>query len=501
MARSAAGLLLALLLPPLLAQELFEKPGYYAAVLDPQPIGFTATSPRFSKDAQIPCWCSSSARGHPPLSDPDIVAYAAALRRLQETTSPLQRAPAKHRLERIQTGLVKRFSFEGYVNLDAALRAPGVLTGCMHDTASGRNIIPVRKVKGAWEFLTMRECDKIPANTASKEQVKLFTVASPPPKPANSVSNPRPDIIDIIPFPSPPPGVPPPPKKIEKPMPPSKPKESKPPMPSATPVNRAAGARARNGGSGLPDASAEPSAAVAPLANTPAAPREFAAPVAPTAEPAGPLTIAPSPLAGDPSASPSALPSADALPSASPSPANEGCVAVEHLSGAALQHARNLRRATLCAGGFCATPNHALIVDGAWTSMKKLCGDGGWKCSSEMRWVNNLKIARMTRLRYNERIVITPYDDRFPVAGPWVVQMVEDAAHLVFVSIAAAVVVLVAMVAVEAITTGAEAPACRVEADQASTTAPIVPNTSSRCAPALPRVRRSLAQPTVAATC
>ncbi len=52
---------------------------------------------------------------------------------------------------------------------------------------------------------------------------------------------------------------------------------------------------------------------------------------------------------------------------------SEGCVAAEHLKGYSLQHKTNLWRGVLCSRGFCATPNHAIIVGGKLTSLKKLC--------------------------------------------------------------------------------------------------------------------------------
>ncbi len=101
----------------------------------------------------------------------------------------------------------------------------------------------------------------------------------------------------------------------------------------------------------------------------------------------------------------------------------EGCVAVEHLRGYVLQHSRNLRRHVLCAREFCATPNHALIVDGRWTSMKRLCRVE-WRCVGSVKYVNNLDVFANRRVRYNQHIIITPYDLRFPRWGVWLVQAI-----------------------------------------------------------------------------
>lgn len=123
--------------------------------------------------------------------------------------------------------------------------------------------------------------------------------------------------------------------------------------------------------------------------------------------------------------SPSPSVGAEEVKVVNPTPLNEGCVAVEHLAGFALQHPRHRRRAVLCMDGFCATPNHAILVDGVYTSMGRLCR-AEWECTREVRLVNNLKVAVNKMARYDDRIVITPYDVRFPVALVWLVQMMED---------------------------------------------------------------------------
>ncbi len=111
---------------------------------------------------------------------------------------------------------------------------------------------------------------------------------------------------------------------------------------------------------------------------------------------------------------------------------NEGCVAVEHLSGYVLQHPRHLARVVLCSRGFCATPNHAIIVRGRPTSMKELCAPGGqWKCMENFKLVNNLKLSVNRRARVTDEITITPYDVRFPRLFIWIAQMLEDVVQLV----------------------------------------------------------------------
>lgn len=103
----------------------------------------------------------------------------------------------------------------------------------------------------------------------------------------------------------------------------------------------------------------------------------------------------------------------------------EGCIAVEHLKGYKLQHSRNLARQVLCSDfGFCATPNHALIVKGQWTSMKRLCVEH-WKCVRTVKFVNNLDVFMNRRVELRDfGITLTPYDIRFPRFGVWLVQSI-----------------------------------------------------------------------------
>lgn len=141
--------------------------------------------------------------------------------------------------------------------------------------------------------------------------------------------------------------------------------------------------------------------------------------------------------------------SASAEPSALAAAVNEGCVAIEHLSGYTLQHPEHLVRPVLCAEGFCATPNHAIIVEGVWTSMKNLCRDE-WQCVRSVKLVNNLKAMANRRALINKRIVVTPYDLRFPRWGVWVVQSLEDLINVSGVSaFACAITALVVFTATQ----------------------------------------------------
>ncbi len=110
-------------------------------------------------------------------------------------------------------------------------------------------------------------------------------------------------------------------------------------------------------------------------------------------------------------------------PPPTPGSPGEGCVAAEHLRGYVLQHDRHLWRYVLCSRGFCATPNHALIVDGTWTSMKRLCA-GTWRCVATRRYVNNLRVTGNRRALVGD-IIVTPYDLRYPRWAVWVVQIAE----------------------------------------------------------------------------
>lgn len=116
-------------------------------------------------------------------------------------------------------------------------------------------------------------------------------------------------------------------------------------------------------------------------------------------------------------------------PSASPGDlkVSEGCVAVEHLRGAVLQHRAHLRRRVLCGRGFCATPNHAIEVDGVQTSMRELCApDGAWTCVPSVRMVNNIKVKVHAWWEVRPGLVVTPHDARFPRVATLISQTLED---------------------------------------------------------------------------
>lgn len=121
-----------------------------------------------------------------------------------------------------------------------------------------------------------------------------------------------------------------------------------------------------------------------------------------------------------------------AAPNSSTVPKNEGCVAVEHLSGFVLQHPVHLSRQVLCTVidgmDFCATPNHAIILDGTMTSMKKICTPHhkNQRCVTSVKLENNLKITANRRAVISDRIVVTPYDMRFPKIAVWAVQILEE---------------------------------------------------------------------------
>lgn len=123
----------------------------------------------------------------------------------------------------------------------------------------------------------------------------------------------------------------------------------------------------------------------------------------------------------------------------------EGCIAVEHLEGYVLQHPRHIFRPVLCGNNFCATPNHALIVDGEWTSMRRLC-TSSWKCTRSTKWVNNIKARANARAVITNRITATPYDLRFPRFAVWIIQPIEDILYSTTALLAVSVSIIVALV-------------------------------------------------------
>lgn len=184
-------------------------------------------------------------------------------------------------------------------------------------------------------------------------------------------------------------------------------------------------------GDGVPSESTSPPVTGSPP--VPVGPITSAAPTASTAPsaPTIPTTATDPTSPTDPNTSGVQSPS----PFAAQGGGNEGCVAVEHLKGYVLQHKNHLLKPVLCSSGFCATPNHGIIVDGAYTSMKTLCSEGTWKCVRQTKWVNNLKLAANRRAVVSDRIVVTPYDVRFPKAAIWAVQILEDVWNIVFSSL------------------------------------------------------------------
>ncbi len=68
-----------------------------------------------------------------------------------------------------------------------------------------------------------------------------------------------------------------------------------------------------------------------------------------------------------------------------------------------------------------ATPNHAIIVGGKLTSMKKMCLQ--WTCSKEHKLVNNLNVFANRKVDAGNGITITPYDVRFPRFFTWFAQL------------------------------------------------------------------------------
>lgn len=355
-----------------------------------------STSPRFARNTTTTmCLCSPSAAGHPPLTDPAAVALTALFRDLsREKRGSLRRPTILKKIQRQIVSIAMRYGLEGYANLDAKLRSIVPQTHCYYDRVTGMNLIPIitDDTPRPYVAVSARGCDKVTGFQAAVMKAtpaqKKLLVPSPGPKGAEGDVSARrlPDAIEIA-------------RKREGvknpgPLPPTMAElgaPSLPPVPSM----------------GIPTPSMElPVPSPAPSAS--------------------------------PSASPSALPSSSAVASPSPAPVNEGCVAVEHLASASLQHTEHLRRSTLCARGFCATPNHAIVVEGRWTSMKAMC-EGEWECTKEVKLVNNLKLAVNRRWRFDESIVITPYDARFPRAAVWAVQMAEDVFALLAAAIAAGV--------------------------------------------------------------
>lgn len=109
---------------------------------------------------------------------------------------------------------------------------------------------------------------------------------------------------------------------------------------------------------------------------------------------------------------------------------NEGCVAIEHLIGHKLLYSRHLKRLVLCHNGFCATPNHAIVVSGVgYTSMKRECSfSGKWsgECTVDEKLVNNLRLIYHRKIRINDDITVTAFDYRYPKVVVWIVQILQE---------------------------------------------------------------------------
>lgn len=396
-----------------------------------------STSPRLARnESSAVCPCSPSGAGHPPLDDPEVKELIARRKDFNdEKRGSLFRQSKKRKLERVMDKLRKRFGNEGYTNLDAALRGKIAKVHCFYDRETGLNIFPALTAKSPKPFVmvSVKPCDQIqlPGYRVPPAEKKLF-VPSPGPTPAkrNYAAVSKKKALKLA--------------FAAKPVVPTKPKKTTPLEKTSQPKPRGDGPD----GLVMPSPEDVPGATPEP-AQKPRKSPELKMPVTVVVDSPAPESPAPKPPA--PQETPFSFP-----PSPTTEPRNEGCVAVEHLHGVGTQHGTPWLRETLCARGFCATPNHALLVDGRWTSMRRLCGSE-WTCSRETRLVNNLKIASATRWRFDDRIVITPYDDRFPRVASWVVQMVEDvltlsAAALVGGTVAACVVLVYSFALRDAVT-------------------------------------------------
>jgi len=178
-------------------------------------------------------------------------------------------------------------------------------------------------------------------------------------------------------------------------------------------------------------------------------PKRPISPAAGTSTPGGPVSGA-QPTASRPDGGSSSVePGVDLFapePPPTPGAFNEGCVAVDNFPPhAVLQHREHLVRSVLCHNEFCATPNHALIVAGRWTSMKQLCAT--WTCVRTVKLVNNLKAFANSRFTFGD-ITVTPYDIRYPRWCVWVIHLIQHlgiASYSTFVVAVASTLVAVAV--------------------------------------------------------
>lgn len=310
----------------------------------------------------MPCPCSPSARRFrlPPVFDAPVRAYNAAVagRRLRGALPTLHR---HHQTAVVLFGrCAARFGFEACVNRDAEMRKDTRVTVCIFDRASGRNLARSAGVDGFW---FVKPCDE---SVRFRSPDRLLAGATPA----------SPDA-------------------------------------SIAPADAAPTARP-----GRPTQSSPAKHGWRPTQSQPAA--EATATVLVSAASSGEaVSERPPPI---PLPSRVHIPRASESPSAGDAGVSEGCIAVEHLHGLALQHKKHLVREVLCWDGFCATRNHAIIVDGRWTSLGEICRRE--MCSKDMKLVNNMDVFVNWKAPVGARIVVTPYDARFPRFFVWVAQFV-----------------------------------------------------------------------------
>jgi len=113
---------------------------------------------------------------------------------------------------------------------------------------------------------------------------------------------------------------------------------------------------------------------------------------------------------------------------------NEGCIAINHLRGYKLLYTKHIWTEMYCyKDAVCATPNHAIIFKGTYTSLKIVCANplNSINCSRKYGWVNNLRVSgryELNLVKVNDEITITPFDARFPrwtvyiAQGIWITQ-------------------------------------------------------------------------------
>lgn len=375
---------------------------WFASHIEPAPVrlflehGSQRVSRRLRPDDFFGlCPCSSTGKGHPPSTHPAVKRFTSLLTALgQQGGNEAAIKKLRSEIEDARSKIVKMFGEEGFVNLDAHLRTTGGPGYCVIDKKSKRSMYPYANKKaresGTIDLVSMKKCGASPEFRLRDPKKQAVGDKSKPGKktPAPGGGVPKPVAVDDN---------------------------------TGRPADGSGSGKGAAGDGKGDGTSTDASSGRAPVSAADA-----------------------STFDAELGASPEPSPDAASADAASPSPGvagrnrNEGCVAVEHLGSFPTQHATPLLRPVLCGRRLCATPNHALVVRGVWTSMLKLCGSGTWKCTARMAYVNNMKIAAGTRLRFDEDVVITPYDDRFPVAGPWIVQMAEDVVALVVIALRSA---------------------------------------------------------------